>query len=167
MESEMRRYGAMSRYAPSDNSNGGGEVMGETRDIAAVKEAVAGAFAASRAKDAVAWRRLVCPDAFGFHYGAGLLAESAPGEELYEAINAWFAGGMTSSMVPTHIEVRLLGSDAAIATFYIQGSETYPDGRSIDGAWRGTTVLVRDGGKWRNLHYHYSPLTTTQTERRG
>jgi hypothetical protein len=70
-------------------------------------------------------------------------------------------------MAPTHIAVRLLGNDAAIATFYIQGSESYPDGRTIEGTWRGTTVLINDAGKWRNLHYHYSPFTTSQTERRS
>jgi ketosteroid isomerase-like protein len=138
--------------------------MSQEQTKAEVREAVVGIFNAWRAADVEGLKKFSQPEMYGYYYGAGLVGEGI-GEHFYDDMRVAWKEGFKSTTAPTHIVVRPVGSEAAIATFYIQGSETYQDGRTIEGTWRATVVLNKVNSQWKWLHYHYSPLTTTQTER--
>jgi hypothetical protein len=141
--------------------------MTEEQTKAEVKQAVIDSFRVWRERDIEGYRRLTHPDTYGYYIGGGLLGEATPDGRVYEGIEAWWKAGQRSTLSPTHIAVRLLGSHAAIVTYYAQGTESYPEGRTVEGTWRVTGVMVHDGDTWRGFHYHFSPLTTSQTERRS
>jgi ketosteroid isomerase-like protein len=141
--------------------------MTEQETKAEVKQAVIDSYRAWRERDTEGYRRHTHPDTYGYYTDGGLLSEGSPDGLVYEGVQAWWKAGQRSTLSPSHIAERLLGSDAAIATSYAQGSEIYPGGRSIEGTWRVTSVMVREDGTWKGIHYHFSPLTTSQTERKA
>ena len=58
------------------------------------------------------------------------------------------------------VHIQPLGSDAAIASFLMEGAMTWPDGRVDDRPRQVTEVWQRAGGVWKEAHHHdsvYSP----------
>ena len=68
-----------------------------------------------------------------------------------------------SNWRPRDLMVDLYG-DVAVAAFYIEGSETWPDGRVVEGPRRVTAVWIWDGGEWKEAHHHDSPLVSASAE---
>ena len=66
--------------------------------------------------------------------------------------------GATARWTPRDVQVQLFG-DAAVATFYNDGSVTYAD-RTVDKVPRKVTeVWVRQAdGKWKEAHHHDSRM---------
>lgn len=61
------------------------------------------------------------------------------------------------------VHVEPLGRDVAVASFLMQGSMTWSDGRVDDRVRQVTEVWVREGDVWQEAHHHdsvYSPLPT-------
>jgi len=112
--------------------------MSEEQTRADVKAAVLEAFRTWCAKDVEGWKRVTHPAIYGYYYTGDQLGGSAPGETIDDAFRSLCESGLTSSMSPLHIAIRLVGNDAAIATFYIQGRETWPGVHTIEGTWRGS-----------------------------
>ena len=55
------------------------------------------------------------------------------------------------------LRVEVYGS-AAVATFYTEGTTSYPDGTVIRDPLRHTVVWVKQGDTWREAHSHVSKL---------
>ncbi len=61
-----------------------------------------------------------------------------------------------------HMEVKVYGGDTAIVTGYLVGLGTFPDGTVVPHNDRRTAVLIKQGGQWKEVHTHQSPLRTPQ-----
>ena len=56
-----------------------------------------------------------------------------------------------------HMEVQVYGT-AAVLTTYLQGPITLPDRTQRQGTRRVTSVWVKQGNRWTEVHDHMSPL---------
>jgi ketosteroid isomerase-like protein len=61
------------------------------------------------------------------------------------------------SQVVRHMEVQIYGNAAILAT-YLQGPITLPDGTQRPGTRRVTSVWIKQGNRWTEVHDHMSPL---------
>ncbi len=61
-----------------------------------------------------------------------------------------------------HMEVKVFGGDTAIVMAYLVGLGTFPDGTVVPHNDRRTAVLIKQGGQWKEVHTHQSPLRTPQ-----
>ncbi len=61
-----------------------------------------------------------------------------------------------------HMEVKVYGGDTAIVTGYLVGQGTFPDGTVVPHNDRRTAVLIKQGGQWKEVHHHQSPLIGPQ-----
>ena len=61
------------------------------------------------------------------------------------------------SQVVRHMEVQVYGI-AAVLTTYLQGPITLPDGTQRQGTRRVTSVWIKQGNRWTEVHDHMSPL---------
>lgn len=61
------------------------------------------------------------------------------------------------SQLVRHMEVQVYGT-AAVLTTYLQGPITLPDGTQRPGTLRVTSVWVKQGNRWTEVHDHMSPL---------
>ena len=85
---------------------------------------------------------------------AGLLAEGFSKEGLKAAFDA----GLKLDITARHLDVKIYGN-TAVATGYIEGSITSQDGTIDQTTLRFTEVWIKQGGKWKRVHIHSSPLT--------
>ena len=97
----------------------------------------------------------------------GFLGDEGPlwvleSEEDRTAIEEYFADA-ESDWRTRDLTVDLYG-DVAVATFYLVGSDTWPDGRVVEGPRRVTAVWIWDGGEWKEAHHHDSPLVSAPAE---
>ncbi len=97
----------------------------------------------------------------------GFLGDEGPlwvleSEEDRTAIEEYFADA-ESDWRTRDLTVDLYG-DVAVATFYLEGSDTWPDGRVVEGPRRVTAVWIWDGGEWKEAHHHDSPLVSAPTQ---
>jgi ketosteroid isomerase-like protein len=83
-------------------------------------------------------------------------------EEDGAAIEEYFAGAQPDWRA-RDFTIDLYG-DVAVAAFYLDGSETWPDGRVVEGPRRVTAVWIWDGGEWKEAHHHDSPLVSAPAE---
>jgi len=60
-----------------------------------------------------------------------------------------------------HLEVEIFGT-TALVTGYVRGPVTLPDGTRQQGTRRLTSVWVKQGNQWTEVHDHMSALVTTQ-----
>ncbi len=97
----------------------------------------------------------------------GFLLDEGPlwvleSEEDWTAIEEYFADAQ-SDWRARDFTIDLHG-DVAVAAFYLEGSETWPDGRVVEGPRRVTAVWIWDGGEWKEAHHHDSPLVSASAE---
>ncbi len=97
----------------------------------------------------------------------GFLLDEGPlwvleSEEDWTAIEEYFADAQ-SDWRARDFTIDLYG-DVAVAAFYLEGSETWPDGRVVEGPRRVTAVWIWDGGEWKEAHHHDSPLVSAPAE---
>ena len=96
-------------------------------------------------------------DATSFDAVGGLLVEAQSLEEQVRGLQAVFDAGIVLDNYLRHLQVRIYG-DAAVVTGYITGTETNPDGSVVQTMNRRTAVLIRQGGEWKEVHSHASPV---------
>jgi uncharacterized protein (TIGR02246 family) len=77
-----------------------------------------------------------------------------------EYLNARFEAGLKFQVEARHIDVKVHGGDAAVATLYTTGSTAYPSGATRNGTFRITIVWVKQASQWKMAHLHLSPLRT-------
>ena len=97
----------------------------------------------------------------------GFLLDEGPlwvleSEEDGAAISEYFADAKADWRA-RDVTVDLYGN-VAVAAFYLEGSNTWPDGRVVEGPRRVTAVWIWDGGEWKEAHHHDSPLVSAPAE---
>jgi ketosteroid isomerase-like protein len=130
-------------------------------DVEDVKEAVLSLFAAVNAGAAGSRASHRMPEFSSFGRGGGLLDRSTSREERRKAFQASVAAGFKRNYQPRNIEVRVYGN-TAVVTCYLVGTVTAPNGDITRWTDRRTGVWVTQGGKWREVHMHQSPLNLPQ-----
>ena len=117
-------------------------------------------FETLRAGDAQAHMAQHAPNVTSFDAVGGLLVEAQSLEEQVRDMQAVFDAGALNSYL-RHVQVRIYG-DAAVVTGYITGTATNPDGSVVPVMDRRTAVLIRQGGEWKEVHSHASPVVGAQ-----
>ncbi len=70
---------------------------------------------------------------------------------------AQFDAGYAPNVSPRHVDVEILG-DTALLTGYMHGTIATPDGTTVQGPWRLTTVYIKEADGWKARHNHWSKL---------
>ncbi len=131
-------------------------------DVDDVKAAAQRFYAALNAGDAGAFTRLHAAENTRFGPGGELLETSDSVEEQRMNQQAAFDAGPKYNLQARHIDVRVYGNLTAVATYYGVGRITFPDGTTAQPNNRITTVLIKQGGQWKVVHRHLSPLRLPQ-----
>ncbi len=124
-------------------------------DMDDVKAAVQSIHAALNAGNASAVVQHYLPDRTTF--AGGLLRRFDSLEEQRADIQARFDAGIKYNRQVRHLEVRVYGN-TAVTTGYVVGTVTQPDGTTNQVRLLRTTVLIKQGGQWKQVHFHVSPL---------
>jgi len=125
-------------------------------DMDDVKAAVRGHFAALNAGDVNAYIQYYSSETSVFA-GGGLLGRVHSLEERRNDFQAQVDAGEKRNLQLQHMEVKVYGN-AAVVTGYLTGTNTAPDGTVTQTRERRTGVLIKQGGQWKEVHRHASPL---------
>jgi len=131
-------------------------VADDADDVAA---AVQSYVAALNAGDAGALTRLHATANTTFGARGGLLETYGSPEERRQSFQAT---RVKFNVQARHIDVRIYGSSTAVATSYGVGRITRPDGTTGQVNNRITAVLIKQGGQWKVVHQHLSPVVLPQ-----
>jgi len=127
-----------------------------------VKAAVQSYVAALNAGDVGALTRLQAAASTNYGAGGGLLATFDSLEERRNSFQATVDAGVRFNVQARHIDARIYGSSTAVATNYGVGRVTQPNGTTVQVNNRITAVLIKQGGQWKVVHQHISPVVLPQ-----
>ena len=119
-----------------------------------VRAALLSYFAALNAGDTDAYMQARPPEYSAFA-GGGLLNRSTSLEQQRNSFQPSNAARVNRSV--RHLEVRIYGN-TAVTTSYTVGTITNPDGTTSPINQQRTGVWVKQGGQWKEVHHHRSPL---------
>jgi len=137
-------------------------VVAMADDVDDVKAAMQRYFAAINAGDASAVMQYRSPESSSFNRPGGFLERPTSSlEEQKNALAAQARAGVKRNYQITHMEVRVYGN-TAVVTGYLTGTRTQPDGTVGQMRDRRTGVFVKQGGQWKEVHRHQSPLRPPQ-----
>ncbi len=136
--------------------------VGVADDADDVKAAVQGHYAALNAGDASALMQLQAAESTTFGPGGALLEQSDSLEERRKTRQAEFDAGLKYNLQARHIDVRVYGNSTAVTTHYGVGRITFPDGTTGQPNNRITKVWIKQGGQWKAVHNHLSPVRLPQ-----
>jgi ketosteroid isomerase-like protein len=125
-----------------------------------VKAAFLNLFTTLRAHDSQSMGQYYMPDYTDFGRGGGLLIRTATPEEKAKARQALF-DAVNITLQPRNVEVQVYGN-TAVVTAYLIGSITPPNNETIRVNDRRTGVWVKQGGTWKEVHMHQSPIRLPQ-----
>jgi len=131
-------------------------------DVDDVKAAVQSYVAALNAGDVGAFTRLQAAASTNYGGGGGLLATFDSLEERRNSFQATVDAGVRFNVQSRHIDARIYGSSTAVATSYGVGTVTQPNGTTVQVNNRITAVLIKQGGQWKVVHQHISPVVLPQ-----
>ncbi len=131
------------------------------QDVDAIKKATLEHLATNNAGDAAGHVRHHLAGHSAFAPGGGLLEDFPSLERETEDRQANFDAGLKLNVEIRHLKVSVYG-DVAVVTGYVMGTVTRPDGRTEQVNNRRTAVLIKQGGQWKEVHVHASPLTAPQ-----
>ena len=126
-------------------------------DAEDVKAAELDLLAAENAGDMNRLYRHVDPERTIFLPDGGLLVV-AGGEKDKRRRQASFEAGLKFDLQVRHLDAEVYGN-TAVLTYYREGTITRPDGVSRPIRFRVTTIRVKQGGQWKEVHRHGSNLT--------
>ncbi len=130
-------------------------------DVDDVKAAVQSYMTALNAGDANAWIQLHAVGNTRFSPGGTLLERYDSLEERRKNQQATFDAGVKFNIQTRHLEISVYG-DTAVTTNYGVGTITQPDGTVNPDSNRITRVWVKQGGQWKQVHQHFSPVVLPQ-----
>jgi len=122
-------------------------------DVDDVKAEMERYFAALNAGDANAYIQHFMPETSAF-VGTGLISHA---HSLGEQRSTFEASGLKRNLQLRHLEVKVYGN-TAITTCYVVGTTTNADGITNQARSQRTGVLIKQGGQWKEVHQHRSPL---------
>ena len=114
------------------------------------------------AGDVGALTRLYAAASTNFGAPGGLLETFDSLEELRNSFQARHDAGVKFNVQARHIDVRVYGNSTAVTTSYGVGTVTQPNGTTVPTNQRITSVLVKQGGQWKVVHRHLSPVRLPQ-----
>ncbi len=130
-------------------------------DVDDVKAALQRYGTALNAGDANALMQLHAAASTSFGAGGGLLATFDSAEERRNSFQALRDTGFKLNVQLRNVEVSVYG-DTAVTTSYAVGTVTQSSGTTVRVNNRLTTVWVKQGGQWKEVHRHLSPLRLPQ-----
>ena len=130
-------------------------------DVDDVKAAMQRSQAAANSGDANTEAQILLEGFTSFGFAGGLL-ERVDLEEARKNRQAAFDAGLKFNLQDRHIEVSVYGNSTAVATSYRVGTITLPNGNTVRPNNRITTVLIKQGGQWKVVHRHISPVRLPQ-----
>jgi ketosteroid isomerase-like protein len=130
-------------------------------DVEDVKAAIHGHFAAVNSGDVNAYTPYYADQ--GSAFGGGELLERLSVEQRKNNFQAAVDSGLRRNLQMRNLEVQIYGN-VAIATGYLVGSTTTPDGTTQQSRQQRTGVLIKQGGQWKEVHRHNSPLQFSQEQ---
>ncbi len=133
--------------------------VGMGDDVDDVRAAVQSFVAALNAGDAGALTRLHATANTNFGARGGLLETYNSPEERRQSFQAT---RVKFNVQARHIDVRIYGNSTAVVTNYGVGRITRPDGTTGQVNNRITAVLIKQGGQWKIVHQHLSPVVLPQ-----
>ncbi len=125
-------------------------------DVADVKAAVQSYFAAINSGNAAAVVRYRIPE-YSVFVGGGLIDRSSSIAQQRADFQALTDTGREVDLRIQHLEVRIYGN-TAVFTGYVTGTNTLSDGTVIPSRQQRTGVWIKQGGQWKEVHRHASPL---------
>ncbi len=94
-----------------------------------------------------------------FSAGGGLLGRTTSLEGRKESFERRVKGGLRNNYnQPRHSEVEVYGNMFAVETSYTTGSSTSRAGTIMPHRNRATRIWIKQGGRWKIVHQHYSPM---------
>ncbi len=130
-------------------------------DVDDVRAALQRYMTALNAGDANAWIQLHAVGNTRFSPGGTLLEKYDSLEERRKNQQATFDAGVKFNIQTRHLEISVYG-DTAVTTNYGVGTITQPDGTVNPDNLRITRVWVKQGGQWKQVHQHFSPMVLPQ-----
>ncbi len=130
-------------------------------DVDDVKAALQRYTIALSTGDASAMMQLHAAANTSFGPGGSLLATYDSPEERVKSFQANLDAGLKLNVQSRHVEVSVYGN-TAVSTRYGVGPIAFPDGTTTQTNNRITTVWVKQGGQWKVVHQHLSPLRLPQ-----
>lgn len=132
-------------------------------DVDDVKAAVQGYFAALNTGDANAVFQYRIAERSSFNpLGALVTTPTSSLEEQKKSFQNQTNAGRKRNYRLTHVEVKVYGGDTAIVTGYLVGPTIAPNGSVTPHMDRRTGVMIKQGGQWKEVHHHQSPLRGPQ-----
>ena len=125
-------------------------------DVADVKAAVQSYFAAINSGNAATVVRYRIPE-YSVFVGGGLIDRSSSIAQQRADFQALTDTGREVDLRIQHLEVRIYGN-TAVFTGYVTGTNTLSDGTVIPSRQQRTGVWIKQGGQWKEVHRHASPL---------
>ena len=111
------------------------------------------------AADAEAYAQLYAAKNTIFSAGGGLLGRYTSLEERKKGFERRVKAGLRNNYnQPRHSEVEVHGGMFAVETSYTTGSSTSPSGTISQHQNRATRIWMKQGGQWKIVHQHYSPI---------
>lgn len=130
-------------------------------DVEDVKAAIRGHFAAVNSGDVNAYTPYYASE--GSAFSGGELLERLSVEERTNNFQAAVDSGLRRNLQMRNLEVEIYGN-VAVATGYLVGSTTTADGTTQQTRQQRTGVLIKQGGQWKEVHRHNSPLQFPQQQ---
>ncbi len=137
-------------------------VVGMADDADDVRAAVQRFYAALNAGDAGALTDFYAAENTRFGTGGALLETFDSLDEKRMNQQAAFDAGPKYNLQARHIDVSLYGNSTAVVTSYGVGRLTFPNGTIGQPNNRITAVLIKQGGQWKIVHRHLSPVVLPQ-----
>ncbi len=57
-----------------------------------------------------------------------------------------------------HLEIDVYGNSTAVVNCYVVGTATSQDGTVRQVNWQRSGVMIKQEGRWKEVHHHRSPL---------
>jgi len=115
------------------------------------------------AADAKAYAQLYAAGNTIFTAGGGFLGRTTSLEEREKGFERRVRAGLRNNYnQPRHSEVEVYVCMFAVETSYTTGSSTSPKGTIMPHRNRATRIWIKQGGQWKIVHQHYSPMQPLQ-----
>ncbi len=125
-------------------------------DVDDVKAAVQSYFDAINSGNTAGVARHRIPE-YSVFVGGGLIDRSSSIAQQRADFQALTDTGREVDLRIQHLEVRIYGN-TAVFTGYVTGTNTLSDGTVIPSRQQRTGVWIKQGGQWKEVHRHASPL---------
>ncbi len=132
-------------------------------DVDDVKAAVQRYIVAINAGDADAVFQSRIAERSTFNVLGGLIATPTSSlEQQRRSFQNQVNAGRKRNYRLLHVEVKVYGGDTAVVSGYLVGPSTLVNGTVTPHNDRRTAVLIKQGGQWKEVHHHQSPLRGLQ-----